>query len=203
VDVNTLPYRQRQARLTRETIAAAARGLFGERGYSATTIEAISAAAGIPVQTIYSAFGAKRAILEEVRTAWIAKANVANLYQEAMRQQGLGARLDAVSHWTRRQFELGHDVITTYQEAARVDPPAAEVWRAVLAGREAALRELIASKAADLRPGLTPERAVDTLIALTLAEAYGALVLERGWAADEYERWLARSLRQELVAPAA
>jgi AcrR family transcriptional regulator len=200
VGVKHLSYRQRQARATRRTVAAAARRLFSERGYSTTTIEAISEAAAIPVQTIYSAFRSKRSILEEVRTEWIEEANVADLYREAMSRPGLGARLDGVAHWTRRQFELGYDVIATYEEAARVDPVAAEVWSRVLAGREAALGQLIASEAPDLRPELSVTRALDTLIALTLSEPYRALVLERGWTPDDYERWLGAVIRQQLLA---
>ena len=58
MDVKTGPtHRQRQAAATRRQIAAAARQLFAERGYVATTIAAISERADIPVQTVYSAIG--------------------------------------------------------------------------------------------------------------------------------------------------
>lgn len=199
MDVKPLSHRQRQAQATRRAVAAAARRLFADRGYTATTVEAVSAAASIPVQTIYSAFGSKRAILEEVRAAWIEEANVPRLYQEAMRRPDLASRLDGVAHWTRRQFELGHDVITTYQEAARVDAVAGEVWRGVLAGREASLRALVDSAAEDLREGLTTQGAHDTVIAITIPEPYRYLVLERGWSPEHYERWLGALLRHELI----
>ena len=49
MDVKTGPtHRQRQAAATRRQIAAAARQLFAERGYVATTIAAISERADIP-----------------------------------------------------------------------------------------------------------------------------------------------------------
>jgi AcrR family transcriptional regulator len=192
-------HRERQAQATRQAVMAAARGLFAAQGYTATTIEAISRVAAIPVQTIYSAFGAKRAILEEIRLAWIRDADVAESYAEAMTMPRLADRLRLAAHWTRRQFELGHDVIAAYQEAARVDPEAARIWKAALDGRRASYAKLIRSARADLRPGLSVKRAVDTFIAMSLSEAFRTLVLEAGWTADQFEDWLARTVVRELV----
>ena len=79
-------YRERQARATRERIAQAARALFRERGYVATTIESIAASAGVAVPTVYSAFGSKKAILEEIRRVWIDQAEVRELFGEALRE---------------------------------------------------------------------------------------------------------------------
>lgn len=193
-----ISYRQRQAQATRRAIALAARRLFAERGYDATTIDAISAACGIPVPTIYSALGSKPAILEEARRAWIEEADVTSLYAEAMQLEGGADRLKVAAHWTRRQFELGIDVITAYQEAARSDPRAAIVWTEALAGREAAVHELVRSLGPGLRTRLTVERGLDLYIALTLPEIYRTLT-ERGWTPDAYELWLSRRLISDLL----
>ena len=77
-------HRQRQALATRQQIAAAARALFAERGYVATTITAISEAADIPVPTIYSAFGNKAAILTDITRRVIATLDVKVQYEQAM-----------------------------------------------------------------------------------------------------------------------
>src|SRR6266700_4111901 len=58
--------RQAQVRATRAEVVDAARRLFLERGYGATTIEAIGQAASIPLATIYRLFGSKRGILAAV-----------------------------------------------------------------------------------------------------------------------------------------
>ena len=55
----------------------AARRLFLERGYAATTIPQIAAAADVAVPTIYWAFGSKRAIVSEIRQGML-PANVAD-----------------------------------------------------------------------------------------------------------------------------
>lgn len=181
-------------------VAAAARRLFARRGYTATTIEAIAAESKVPVQTIYSAFGAKPAILEEIRRLWILDTEVAELHAAAMRLRDPRARLARAAHWSRRQFELGHDVITVHQEAARFDHRVAQGWHAALAGRDAAIVALIRPLSAALRPGLSVRGAADLYVALTLPEIYRTLVLERQWSLRRYEVWLAGALTGELLA---
>jgi AcrR family transcriptional regulator len=192
-------HRQKQAQATREAVAAAARRLFAEQGYVATTIEAISEAAEIPVPTIYSAFGNKPAILEEARRLWIAETDVENLHRRALATPEVERRLRLAAHWTRRQFELGYDVISIYQEGARADPRVASVWRQVMLRREAAVSELLESLKGRLRSGLTLRQALDLYVSWTLPEIYRTLVLERGWSLTRYENWLAELLIREFL----
>src|SRR5688572_5731995 len=55
---------QARTRLARAAVIDAARTLFLERGYGATTIEATSALADVPVATVYRLFASKRGILK-------------------------------------------------------------------------------------------------------------------------------------------
>ena len=192
-------HRQKQAQATREAVALAARRLFAEQGYVGTTIEAISDAAEIPVPTIYSAFGNKPAILEEGRRLWITETDVENLHRRAVTTPDVQKRLRLAAQWTRRQFELGYDVISVYQEAARGDPRVAGVWRKVMLRREAAVSELLESMRGRLRPGLTLRQALDLYVTWTLPEVYRTLVLERAWSPNKYERWLADLLIREFL----
>jgi AcrR family transcriptional regulator len=194
-----MKHRDRLAQETRARVAAAARILFAEAGYVQTSVGAISAASGVPEQTIYSSFGNKPAILEEVRLGWIAEAGVAALHAEAMQLTSAPERLARAAHWTRRQFELGHDVIAVYQEAARTDPRAEEAWRQALEFREAAVRTLLRPIASAFRPGLTTRRAVDLYVALTVPEIYRELVVSRGWRPAAYEEWLSSALTAALL----
>ena len=194
-----ISHRQRQAQATREAVAGAARRLFMEQGYIATTIEAISEAAEIPVPTIYSAFGNKPAILEEARRLWIAETDVEKLHRRALATPEVQKRLRLAAHWTRRQFELGYDLISIYQEAARADPRLAAVWRQVMLRREAAVSELLESLRGRLRSGLKLRLALDLYVSWTLPEVYRTLVLERGWSPNRYENWLAELLIRELL----
>ncbi len=200
IDSPNLGHRQRQAQMTRTQVATAARALFAERGYARTTIEAISDAAQIPIPTIYSSFRTKPAILEEIRRAWIEASNVEELHAEALALADPWARLRMAALWTRRQFELGHDVIAMEQEAARIDRRVETLWREALARRERAVLDLIDGLAPDLRPSLGVTQAVDRYVAATLPETYQTLT-ERGWSPDAYEEWLGELLIRELLGP--
>jgi AcrR family transcriptional regulator len=193
-------YRQLQARATRERIANAARGLFRERGYVATTIEAIAEAAGVAVATVYSALGSKKAVLEEIRRLWIEESDVRSLLEEALALPDLGRRLELAARWHRQQLQHGHDVIQIYQQAAHVDPDIAELWVAILKGRASEKQRFVEALADGLKPGLNVKTATDIYVALEGLEIYEELVLRRGWSPKQYEWWLAETLKQQLLA---
>ncbi len=53
-----------------------------------------------------------------------------------------------------------------------------------------------------MAPALDPATAGDIFAALTLVGPYQELVIERGWAPDRYQQWLAQSLRDQLFGKA-
>lgn len=53
--------------------------------------------------------------------------------------------------------------------------------------------------AEQLRPGLSPARAVALLYTLTQPTIYQDLVGGEAWKAEEYEAWLAETLQQQLL----
>jgi len=187
-------HRERQARATKEQVAQAARGLFAEQGYVATTIAAISEAAEIPAQTIYSAFGNKPAILREIARIWIAEADTRRLAQESLQLEDPADRLRSAAHWQTRQFETGIDVIQIYQEAARADARMAEEMQRVWAAREHELKLFLKSFKGRLKP-----KALDLFLACTAAEIYRLLVLDRHWPVEDYETWLGDTLVSQLL----
>src|SRR4051794_8561600 len=58
------PLREANAAATRRTIIGAATRLFVERGYGATSIDAIADAAGVSRATVFTAVGGKPALLK-------------------------------------------------------------------------------------------------------------------------------------------
>ena len=63
--------RAERATITRNRIARAARILFTDRGYGATTLVAIAAEAGVAVQTVYAVYGSKANILRTLLQALV------------------------------------------------------------------------------------------------------------------------------------
>src|SRR5262245_56729538 len=63
---------QARTRLARRAVVGAARDLFLERGYQATTIDAISGRSDVPAATVYRLFSSKLGILEALLDTAIA-----------------------------------------------------------------------------------------------------------------------------------
>jgi len=198
-DVKPLTHRQRQALATQQTIIDAARDLFLEQGYGATTIDAISVRAGVAVSTVYAVFKNKRGILKAIREAWHQQSGQREIYAQALEENDPRKRLDLAAHATRRQWETSASMIAIYQGAAATDAEAANELQESLAGRRRGMQHFIAESLHLLRPDLTLEKASALYYALTLAEIFQELVGKSGWSADEYEVWLAETLKQQLL----
>jgi AcrR family transcriptional regulator len=176
----------------------AARDLFLGRGYAGTTMAAIAEAAGVAVPTVYWAFGSKRAIVTEIRESWLAQAETDARLRGVLTIREPGARLDAFGSFMANQWSTGAEALAVQRDAMHADPGVAEDVRAVLADRVEQLRAVTAPLAPRLRRGLTPETALDLLVALSLPEVYLEL-RERGWTSDRYAAWLGRTLRDQLL----
>jgi TetR/AcrR family transcriptional regulator, regulator of autoinduction and epiphytic fitness len=194
-----LNHRQRQALETRRLISEAAGRLFLERGYAATTMDAIAGEAGVAVSTVYAVFKNKRAILKEIRMAWHERTHAREINEQAARQPDPERRLEMIANSNRRQWELGAGLVAIYQGAAAADRGAAAELEAALRGRRSALDRVVQGMEEALRPGLVATRAAAILRALCRPEVYQELVEESGWSPDEYESWLAGTLKRELL----
>ena len=195
-----LTHRQRQALQTRRLIADAARKLFLERGYAATTMEAIAGEAGVAVSTVYAIFKNKRAILREIRMVWHEQTRAREINQEAAEQPDPERRLEMVARASRRQWELGGSLVAIYQGAAAADREAAAELEEALRGRRAVLDRVVEGMKYVLRPDLEVDRAAAILRALCQQETYRELVVESGWSPEEYEAWLSATLKRQLLA---
>ena len=196
---STLTHRQRQALATRELIVDAACELFLAQGYMATTIEAISARAGVAVSTIYAVFRNKRGILQAIRERWHRESGQRDIYRQAMEQSDPKRRLELAAYATRRQWETGGAMMAIYQAAAAADPDAAAELSTALQGRRTFLTQFIDAMSEQLRLDLSSTRATALFTTLTQPTIYQQLVGEEGWSPEEYEVWLAETLQQQLL----
>jgi AcrR family transcriptional regulator len=196
---STLTHRQRQALATRQLIVDAACELFLVQGYIPTTIEAISAKAGVAVSTVYAVFRNKRGILQAIRERWHQESGQRDIYRQAMEQLDSKRRLELAAYATRRQWETSGAMMTIYQAAAAVDPDAAAELSTALQGRRTFITQFIGDMAEQLLPDLSPARAVALFYALTQPTIYQELVAVDGWSPEEYEVWLAATLQQQLL----
>jgi AcrR family transcriptional regulator len=185
-----LRLRQRQALETRRTIARAARDLFAEGGYAATSIEAVAAEAGVAERTVYSIFGTKKAILGAICEEWLAEAGVRETVVEGLKERDLRRRLALVGHSSRRQWESERGVLAMLDGAAASDVDVARMLAGWKAERTSSLNAVLSGCESQLRDDLEHQRAGAIIRALTGAEVFSELVHGEGWTPDEYETWL-------------
>lgn len=201
---------QARTRLARRAVIETARQLFLERGYAATTIDAISDRSDVPSATVYRLFPGKLGILTAVLDTSIAgddeglavqdRPNVAALMAEPdPRKQLLGFAGISVAINTRSA-----DVYRILVSAAGSDAEAAALLAEYTRRRDAGQGQIARSlaRARALRSGLNERDAADVIHALMSPELYRLLVIDRSWAPGRYEQWLAEALAAQLLADA-
>ena len=201
------PPAQARTRRTRAAVAEAARSLFLERGYAATTIDAISARSDTPVATVYRLFSSKLGILKAVLDVSIGGDDQAVAMAERPQVHALlsdedpTGRLRQFAALLREVMARVGPVHRILADAARADPEAAallaEIARQRHEGQRRIARALAHSGA--LRPGLRERDAADVIHALASPEVYGLLVVDRGWSGERYETWLSAILVNQLL----
>lgn len=197
--------REQRAWLTRRRIADAGLRLFLDKGYVATSVEAIAGEAGVAPATVYQAFGTKHSILAAALDATIAgDAEPKTVLDRDWVEQASSERA------AERRLEL---VVEHTAEIAARTAPIKEVMRDA-AAVEPALRELIAKDHANRRRtqealvriilGVTDgsddrvRHAADTYYALVNSDTYRLMVIHLGWTYEQWRDWLQRLLRQHL-----
>jgi AcrR family transcriptional regulator len=210
-DVKTRPYdnsrREARVRATRQEVLMAARNLFLERGYPATTVEAIAEASDTPIATVYRLFGSKRAILSAVLDVAFGGDDEPIAFgdrpavQAAFAQADAGALIDAFARIGRELQERAAAIQHVLAGAAAVDAEAAEqlviTRQQRLTGQSRVAAELARRNA--LASGLTEAEAADLIYVFMSPEVYRILTTERGWNPKRYEAWLAMTLRRALL----
>jgi AcrR family transcriptional regulator len=201
--------RQAQAEATRASIIEAARAQFTQHGYPATTLEAIAAAAGTSLPTLYRLFSSKRALLKAVLDVTlggddqpIAFGNRADVL--AARAQTDPAKLIAAFARIGRDFmDRSAPILHVLATAAPVDPDAAQLAAEIRRQRHVGQSRIIATLdgLGALDPDLDPADAADIVYLVMSPDAHRILTTERGWSGDKYERWITRALGALLRHP--
>jgi AcrR family transcriptional regulator len=193
--------------LTRNQIVEAARRLFATRGYAATTLPAIAREAGVSAPTVTAVFGTKAALLEALINLGVrGDAAPAPLverpwWREMLEEADPRRQLRLHAANGRRIQEGSADIAEIVRGAATADPEIAAVLKQRHRQRfeDTQLVAQSLGRKRALAPGVTVAKAGDLVWALSGAEVYRMLVVERGWSPDEYEEWLASALADSLL----
>lgn len=205
------PYRSllraEQAAQTRLRILEAAGELFAERGYIATTIDAVAAEAAVSVDTVYAIFGSKKRLLSAVvdlRVTGSAEGSDVLAVEEPQALRALTDRRQIVTGFAAdiaRRVERVRPIDDVLRSAAATDPDIADLRARMQENRFAKLVEFIewlASKG-PLRNDMERGEAAATTWTLTSPEVNRMLRDVRGWSSPRYAEWLATTLAQLLL----
>jgi len=200
---------------TRRQLIAAAKELFSEQGYSATTVTKIARRAGVSLQTLYLACGSKRELLQVVLSQALSgtPSGIGPDYLTGLRAQMASAAdetypepertLRAFTRLFRTLAERAEPWWRVYRDAAAIDPEIASDWATLTAQRRIATAALLQDLAdAQLPPGLTRHVLVDTAWAIASPETCQLLINHAGYTLDDYERWMADTLSRVVASPA-
>jgi AcrR family transcriptional regulator len=199
--------RQARTRRTRAAVVEAARRLFVERGYAATTIEAISDLSDTPQATVYRLFSSKLGILKAVLDVSVVGDDAAVAMLDRPQVRALLSDQDPKNQLTGFSALLGELMARTapvhriLAEAARSDEDAASLLADVARQRQEGQHRIARSlaRSGSLRPGLKERDAADLIYALASPEVYGLLVFDRGWTGERYEKWIRAILVDQLL----
>jgi AcrR family transcriptional regulator len=199
--------RKEQAGQTRMRILDAAERLFSDRGYAASTMEAVAAGAGVAVDTVYAAFGSKRGVLQALlgvrvggdasRIDLLDRPGPQSVRREPSQKRQLAAFAKDVSAIIERVGPVD-DII---RGAAAVDAGIAALRVKAQEERYQSMRKLVSWVAANgpLRGGLSEDDAASIVWTMTSPEVHRLLRVGRGWTSARYTAWLEQSLPRMLL----
>lgn len=199
--------RKATARQTRRSILAAARRLFLENGYAATTVQAIARESGVAVDTIYASVGKKPVLFRLLIETAISGLDEGQPAEERDYVQALRAEPDAAEKLRIYATALGSiqprlaPLFAVLQAAAPLDPDLQALWRDV-SDRRARNMGLLARELADtgqLRDGLSVDIVADVIWSMNSPDFYLLLVDQRGWSTSDFQNWLADAWTRLLL----
>jgi AcrR family transcriptional regulator len=195
-----------QVGASRRRIIDAAKALFIESGYPATTLEAVADAADVSLPTLYRLFGSKRALLKAVLDTSFGGDDEPVAFADrpavrAARSEADPVKLvEAFGSIQTELMERTSAILHVLASAAQVDPDAAEVLTEIRRQRHTGQSRIVAMlvERNALDPDLDPSKAADIVYAAMSPDVHRILTAERGWTSEDYEFWVVRCLRSLL-----
>lgn len=158
----------------------------GLPGSGELSVDAIAAAAGVSVQTLYTHFGSKRGLLLAVIDTAQREAGLYldfdRIWSSADGETALRQMLEA----TLRVWAGLWPLVRFSERVRRTDPEIEQYLREVDGYRLANLRSITDQLAIEgrLRPSLDAEAAADMAFAMSMPAVYQQLVVVRAWSLD-------------------
>lgn len=199
--------RREQAEETRALIVRTARDLFVEQGYGHTTIADVARGAGVSVETIYAAFGAKATLLHRAWDITVGGDEQDIVFHErpdvlAIRNEpDLAKRLMLHAAFSTQTAQRIAPFQLMVQAAAGSDASAAAMLVEMGRQRLVGIGVMAAEAASTGQLAVSEAECRDVVWSMTDGMLWHRLVSERGWTNERFAEWLGRLWVHLLVRP--
>jgi AcrR family transcriptional regulator len=201
--------RTAQAAATRGSILVAARELFVEQGYRATTVSQIAERAGVAVDTVYASVGRKPQVLRELvetslsGTDQVVPAEQRDYVQQVRTAPDAAAKIAIYAQAVAQIHPRLAPVFLALRDAAATEPDCAALWTSI-ADRRATNMHLFAADlraTGELRADLSDDEVADIVWSMNAVEYWVLLVTQRGWSPERFGEWLSDAWTRLLLTP--
>ncbi|WP_245850229.1 TetR/AcrR family transcriptional regulator [Mycobacterium angelicum] len=185
---------------TRRLLLEAAAEEFARVGYVAATVNRIAERAGVTVQTLYLAWGSKRALLRAYLFSTLTPGATPSpkYYAAQLHPDTPAGTLAQIATWFCTIAKRSALAWQAYREGAAVDKAIAEEWQELQVLRRGTFQELL-STIPDEVLQLPREQAADTAWALASPAMYELMVGSAGYTLEQFEPWLAANLQGAIL----
>lgn len=197
-----------RVRRTERAVLEAARALFEEQGYAATTMAQIARAADCAERTLFLRFSSKALLLRRLVDETLAGSLSAAAQPDPRRTAMLEAptleeRLRAFAESLADTLVRTGPMFAVAREAEASEPVIAEAFDAGRRGSMRASRRLWQRLADDglLHPGVDVDWAAETAGLLASADTYLVQRTTLGWSRDQLAAWLLRTWTHLATTP--
>jgi AcrR family transcriptional regulator len=200
------PFRSRRdeyAEATWRAVVAAARELFRESGYSATTVQQIARRARVSPATVYAQCGGKQGLLKTLMDAWTAGPLVGQIIQECAAADTAADKLGALADGYVTLYDASSDIIRIVTDAAGAAPGAAEFLETANARHLEALVVIVADIRAtgDLKDDVSDEDAARIIYYHFRFDQFALLADTFGWGRERARDWIRGRVESALLEP--
>ncbi|OMC07372.1 TetR/AcrR family transcriptional regulator [Mycobacterium sp. SP-6446] len=197
--------RRQHALQNRGTVLAAARKRFLAQGYAATTIAEIAKDAGVSVETVYKAFATKAGVLKALFDVSVAGDDEPipmvqrDVIQNVLNAPEAAAKIEIYAKHLASTMPRSAPVQLLARDGAASSQDAATVWKQIRSETLTAMTMFASDLAGTGQLRVSARQARDVLWTYHAPELYELLVLERGWSAARYGKFIADALIDALL----
>jgi AcrR family transcriptional regulator len=195
--------RDEYAEATWQAVVDAARELFGEHGYSKTTVQQIARRARVSPATVYAQCGGKQGLLKTLMDAWTAGPLVLEIIESCAAAPDAREKLQVLADGYVTLYQASGDIIRIVTDAAAAVSGAAEFLATANARHIEALVVIVGQvrSAGGLRKDLSDEDAARIIYYHFRFEQFTLVADGFGWGEGRARDWICERVESALLDP--